>query len=44
MYGLIGSDNIWTEIQLYEILESEDAKKLNTIEEIAFKNKFLAMH
>ncbi len=27
MYGLLRSDDIWVEVQLYENLESEGAKK-----------------
>ncbi len=48
MCGLLGSDNIWPRIQLFENLESDGAKKKNlNIEKIAFKvvkMKFLAMH
>ncbi len=36
MYGLLGLDNIWAEIQLFENLESEGAKNQN-IEKITFK-------
>ncbi len=42
MYGLLGSDNIWSR-QLFENLESEGAKNLN-IEKIVVQMKFLAMH
>ncbi len=47
MYGLLGSDNIWQRIQLFENLESEGAKKQENTKKIAFKvvqMKFLAMH
>ncbi len=52
MYSLLGCDNVsfpqyLAEIQLFENLESEGAKKNQNIEKIAFKvvqMKFLAMH
>ncbi len=45
MYGLLGQDNIWPR-QLFDILESEGAKKSKYWENIAFKAQmiFLAMH
>ncbi len=45
MYGLLGSD--LAEIQLFENLESEGAKEIKILKEIAFKivqMKFFAMH
>ncbi len=46
MYGLLGSDNIWSRYNYLKIWNLSEQKNLNT-EKIAFKvvqMKFLAMH